>query len=168
MKENNTSVIKIFKILNSLIVILIILNLLMYLDILPYKYQFIPPYFTTIFIVVLILICSRTGHHFYSIDTKGETLTFETKNLSLFSLFGSDTTKIDLPKYKLIKYEFENGIISKKLIFYINSRKNPANQIKIKFRLAFIPKRNLNNILNELDQIVDSNSFQKDNLQVVM
>ncbi len=76
--------------------------------------------------------------------------------------------KIDLPKYKLIKYDFQKGILSKSIVFYINSKKNPTNLTKIKFRLAFISNRNINIILTELDKIIKSNYVIKENLEVVI
>lgn len=154
--------------LNFTTVILIILNLMMFTSVLPYKYHLIPAYAVTVFIALLIHISYKSGNQFFSIDTKGETITFETKNVGFFSFLNSRTNKIDLPKYKLIKYDFQKGIFSKTLVFYINSKKNPTNLIKIKFRLAFISNRNINIILTELDKIVASNYIVKDNIEVAI
>lgn len=168
MKKNNKKVIQLFKILNLTIVILIILNLIMYTGILPYKYHIIPPYVVAIFIALLIYVSYKSGNHFFAIDTKGETITFETKNVGFLSFLDSKTNKIDLPKYKLIKYDFQKGILSKNVVFYINSKKNPTNLTKVKFRLAFISNRNINIILTELDKIVESNCMVKNNVEVAI
>ncbi|MGV0920869.1 hypothetical protein ACTS94_10910 [Empedobacter falsenii] len=168
MKKNNKKVIQLFKILNLTIVILIILNLIMYTGILPYKYHIIPPYVVAIFIALLIYVSYKSGNQFFAIDTKGETITFETKNVGFLSFLDSKTNKIDLPKYKLIKYDFQKGILSKNVVFYINSKKNPTNLTKVKFRLAFISNRNINIILTELDKIVESNCMIKNNVEVVI
>ncbi|MDM1548871.1 hypothetical protein HX096_13545 [Empedobacter falsenii] len=168
MKKNNKKVIQLFKILNLTIVILIILNLIMYIGILPYKYHIIPPYVVAIFIALLIYVSYKSGNQFFAIDTKGETITFETKNVGFLSFLDSKTNKIDLPKYKLIKYDFQKGILSKNVVFYINSKKNPTNLTKVKFRLAFISNRNINIILTELDKIVESNCMIKNNVEVVI
>ncbi|WP_291121307.1 hypothetical protein [Empedobacter sp. UBA7248] len=168
MKKNNKKVIQLFKILNLTIVILIILNLIMYTGILPYKYHIIPPYVVAIFIALLIYVSYKSGNQFFAIDTKGETITFETKNVGFLSFLDSKTNKIDLPKYKLIKYDFQKGIFSKNVIFYINSKKNPTNLTKVKFRLAFISNRNINIILTELDKIVESNCMVKNNVEVAI
>ena len=168
MKKNNKKVIQLFKMLNLAIVILIILNLIMYTGILPHKYHIIPPYVVTIFIAMLIYVSYKSGNQFFAIDTKGETITFETKNVGFLSFLDSKTNKIDLPKYKLIKYEFQKGILSKSIVFYIDSKKNPTNLIKVKFRLAFISNRNINIILTELDKIVESNYVVKDNVEVAI
>ncbi len=168
MKKNNKKVIQLFKILNLAIVILIILNLIMYTGILPHKYHIIPPYVVTIFIAMLIYVSCKSGNQFFAMDTKGETITFETKNVGFLSFLDSKTNKIDLPKYKLIKYEFQKGILSKSIVFYINSKKNPTNLTKVKFRLAFISNRNINIILTELDKIVESNYVVKDNVEVAI
>ena len=101
-------------------------------------------------------------------DTKGETITFETKNVGFLAFLDPKPNKIDLPKYKLIRYEYNNGVISKDLIFYINSKKNPSNLTKVKFRLAYISNRNINNILSELDKIVQSNYHVKDKVEVAI
>ena len=168
MKKNNKKVIQLFKILNLAIVILIILNLIMYTGILPHKYHIIPPYVVTIFIAILIYVSYKSGNQFFAIDTKGETITFETKNVGFLSFLDSKTNKIDLPKYKLIKYDFQKGILSKNVVFYINSKKNPTNLTKVKFRLAFISNRNINIILTELDKIVESNCMVKNNVEVAI
>ena len=168
MKKNNKKVIQLFKMLNLAIVILIILNLIMYTGILPHKYHIIPPYVVTIFIALLIYVSYKSGNQFFAMDTKGETITFETKNVGFLSFLDSKTNKIDLPKYKLIKYEFQKGILSKSIVFYIDSKKNPTNLIKVKFRLAFISNRNINIILTELDKIVESNYVVKDNVEVAI
>ncbi|MDM1062872.1 hypothetical protein HXZ62_09935 [Empedobacter falsenii] len=168
MKKNNKKVIQLFKILNLTIVILIILNLIMYTGILPYKYHIIPPYVVAIFIALLIYVSYKSGNQFFAIDTKGETITFETKNVGFLSFLDSKTNKIDLPKYKLIKYDFQKGILSKNVVFYINSKKNPTNLTKVKFRLAFISNRNINIILTELDKIVESNCMVKNNVEVAI
>ncbi|QLL56692.1 hypothetical protein [Empedobacter falsenii] len=168
MKKNNKKVIQLFKILNLTIVILIILNLIMYTGILPYKYHIIPPYVVAIFIALLIYVSYKSGNQFFAIDTKGETITFETKNVGFLSFLDSKTNKIDLPKYKLIKYDFQKGILSKNVVFYINSKKNPTNLTKVKFRLAFISNRNINIILTELDKIVESNCMIKNNVEVAI
>ncbi|MDM1297522.1 hypothetical protein HXZ94_03275 [Empedobacter falsenii] len=168
MKKNNKKVIQLFKILNLAIVILIILNLIMYTGILPHKYHIIPPYVVTVFIAILIYVSYKSGNQFFAMDTKGETITFETKNVGFLSFLDSKTNKIDLPKYKLIKYEFQKGILSKSIVFYIDSKKNPTNLIKVKFRLAFISNRNINIILTELDKIVESNYVVKDNVEVAI
>lgn len=168
MKKNNKNVIQLFKMLNLTIVILIILNLIMYTGILPYKYHIIPPYVVTVFIAILIYISYKSGNQFFAMDTKGETITFETKNVGFLSFLDSKTNKIDLPKYKLIKYDFQKGLLSKTLVFYINSKKNPTNLTKVKFRLAFISNRNINIILTELDKIVASNYAVKDNVEVAI
>ncbi|MGV0995478.1 hypothetical protein [Empedobacter falsenii] len=168
MKKNNKKVIQLFKMLNLAIVILIILNLIMYTGILPHKYHIIPPYVVTIFIAMLIYVSYKSGNQFFAMDTKGETITFETKNVGFLSFLDSKTNKIDLPKYKLIKYEFQKGILSKSIVFYIDSKKNPTNLIKVKFRLAFISNRNINIILTELDKIVESNYVVKDNVEVAI
>lgn len=168
MKKNNKKVIQLFKILNLTIVILIILNLIMYIGILPYKYHIIPPYVVAIFIALLIYVSYKSGNQFFAIDTKGETITFETKNVGFLSFLDSKTNKIDLPKYKLIKYDFQKGILSKNVVFYINSKKNPTNLTKVKFRLAFISNRNINIILTELDKIVESNCMVKNNVEVAI
>ena len=168
MKKNNKKVIQLFKILNLAIVILIILNLIMYTGILPHKYHIIPPYVVTVFIAILIYVSYKSGNQFFAIDTKGETITFETKNVGFLSFLDSKTNKIDLPKYKLIKYDFQKGILSKNVVFYINSKKNPTNLTKVKFRLAFISNRNINIILTELDKIVESNYVVKDNVEVAI
>ena len=68
----------------------------------------------------------------------------------------------------MIKYEFQKGILSKSIVFYIDSKKNPTNLIKVKFRLAFISNRNINIILTELDKIVESNYVVKDNVEVAI
>lgn len=168
MKKNNKKVIQLFKILNLAIVILIILNLIMYTGILPHKYHIIPPYVVTIFIAILIYVSYKSGNQFFVMDTKGETITFETKNVGFLSFLDSKTNKIDLPKYKLIKYDFQKGILSKNVVFYINSKKNPTNLTKVKFRLAFISNRNINIILTELDKIVESNCMVKNNVEVAI
>ena len=168
MKKNNKKVIQLFKILNFTIVILIILNLIMYTGILPYKYHIIPPYVVAIFIALLIYVSYKSGNQFFAIDTKGEAITFETKNVGFLSFLDSKTNKIDLPKYKLIKYDFQKGILSKNVVFYINSKKNPTNLTKVKFRLAFISNRNINIILTELDKIVESNCMVKNNVEVAI
>lgn len=168
MKKNNKKVIQLFRLLNITIVILIILNLIMYFGILPYKYHIIPPYIVTLFIVLLIFVNSRMGNQFFAMDTKGETITFETKNVGFLAFLDPKPNKIDLPKYKLIRYEYNNGVISKDLIFYINSKKNPSNLTKVKFRLAYISNRNINNILSELDKIVQSNYHVKDKVEVAI
>ncbi|MDH1882638.1 hypothetical protein ACTS91_05500 [Empedobacter falsenii] len=168
MKKNNKKVIQLFKMLNLAIVILIILNLIMYTGVLPHKYHIIPPYVVTIFIALLIYVSYKSGNQFFAMDTKGETITFETKNVGFLSFLDSKTNKIDLPKYKLIKYEFQKGILSKSIVFYIDSKKNPTNLIKVKFRLAFISNRNINIILTELDKIVESNYVVKDNVEVAI
>ena len=168
MKKNNKKVIQLFKILNLTIVILIILNLIMYTGILPYKYHIIPPYVVAIFIALLIYVSYKSGNQFFAIDTKGETITFETKNVGFLSFLDSKTNKINLPKYKLIKYDFQKGILSKNVVFYINSKKNPTNLTKVKFRLAFISNRNINIILTELDKIVESNCMIKNNVEVAI
>ena len=168
MKKNNKNVIQLFKALNFSIVILIILNLIMYFGILPNKYHAIPPYVVTLFIVFLMFLSSRMGNQFFAIDTKGETITFETKNVGFLSFLDSKSNKIDLPKYKLIKYEFQNGLISKGLIFYIFCKKNPSQLTKVKFRLAYISKLNINSILSELDKIVETNYHIKTNVEVVI
>jgi hypothetical protein len=168
MKKNNKTVIQLFKMLNLAIVILIILNLIMYTGVLPHKYHIIPPYVVTIFIALLIYVSYKSGNQFFAMDTKGETITFETKNVGFLSFLDSKTNKIDLPKYKLIKYEFQKGILSKSIVFYIDSKKNPTNLIKVKFRLAFISNRNINIILTELDKIVESNYVVKDNVEVAI
>lgn len=168
MKKNNKKVIQLFNMLNITIVILIILNLIMYTEILLDKYHIISPYIITVFIALLIYISYKSGNQFFSIDTKGETITFETKNVGFLSFLDSKTNKIDLPKYKLIKYDFQNGLFSKNLVFYINSKKNPTNLTKVKFRLAFISKRNINMILIELDKIVASNYVVKENVEVAI
>lgn len=168
MKKNNKKVIQLFNMLNVTIVILIILNLIMYTEILPDKYHIISPYIITVFIALLIYISCKSGNQFFSIDTKGETITFETKNVGFLSFLDSKINKIDLPKYKLIKYDFQNGLFSKNLVFYINSKKNPTNLTKVKFRLAFISKRNINMILTELDKIVASNYVVKENVEVAI
>ncbi len=168
MKKNNKKVIQLFKMLNLTIVILIILNLIMYTGILPYKYHIIPPYVVAIFIALLIYVSYKSGNQFFAIDTKGETITFETKNVGFLSFLDSKTNKIDLPKYKLIKYDFQKGILSKNVVFYINSKKNPTNLTKVKFRLAFISNRNINIILTELDKIVESNCMVKNNVEVAI
>ena len=79
-----------------------------------------------------------------------------------------DIAVIAVRKYKLIKYEFQKGILSKSIVFYIDSKKNPTNLIKVKFRLAFISNRNINIILTELDKIVESNYVVKDNVEVAI
>ena len=168
MKKNNKNVIQLFKVLNIAIVILIILNLIMYTGILPHKYHIIPPYVVTIFIAMLIYVSYKSGNQFFVMDTKGETITFETKNVGFLSFIDSKINKIDLPKYKLIKYEFHNGILSKNLVLYINSKKNPNNLTKVKFRLAFISNRNINSILTELDKIVKSNDEVRNNVEVAI
>ena len=168
MKKNNKKVIQLFKMLNLALVILIILNLIMYTGVLPHKYHIIPPYVVTIFIALLIYVSYKSGNQFFAMDTKGETITFETKNVGFLSFLDSKTNKIDLPKYKLIKYEFQKGILSKSIVFYIDSKKNPTNLIKVKFRLAFISNRNINIILTELDKIVESNYVVKDNVEVAI
>ncbi|WP_152606134.1 hypothetical protein [Empedobacter falsenii] len=168
MKKNNKKVIQLFKMLNLAIVILIILNLIMYTGVLPHKYHIIPPYVVTIFIALLIYVSYKSGNQFFAMDTKGETITFETKNVGFLSFLDSKTNKIDLPKYKLIKYEFQKGILSKSIVFYIDSKKNPTNLIKVKFRLAFISNRNINIILTELDKIVESNYVVKENVEVAI
>ncbi|WP_291090717.1 MULTISPECIES: hypothetical protein [unclassified Empedobacter] len=168
MKKNNKNVIQLFKMLNFTIVILIILNLIMYAGILPYKYHIIPPYVVAIFIALLIYVSYKGGNQFFAIDTKGETITFETKNVGFLPFLDSKTNKIDLPKYKLIKYDFQKGILSKNVVFYINSKKNPTNLTKVKFRLAFISNRNINIILTELDKIVESNCMVKNNVEVAI
>ncbi|WP_313359741.1 hypothetical protein [Empedobacter sp.] len=168
MKKNNKKVIQLFKMLNLAIVILIILNLIMYTGVLPHKYHIIPPYVVTIFIALLIYVSYKSGNQFFAMDTKGETITFETKNVGFLSFLDSKTNKIDLPKYKLIKYEFQKGILSKSIVFYIDSKKNPTNLIKVKFRLAFISNRNINIILTELDKIVESNCMVKNNVEVAI
>lgn len=168
MKKNNKKVIQLFKILNLAIVILIILNLIMYTGVLPHKYHIIPPYVVTIFIALLIYVSYKSGNQFFAMDTKGETITFETKNVGFLSFLDSKTNKIDLPKYKLIKYDFQKGILSKNVVFYINSKKNPTNLTKVKFRLAFISNRNINIILTELDKIVESNCMVKNNVEVAI
>ncbi|WP_291077884.1 MULTISPECIES: hypothetical protein [unclassified Empedobacter] len=168
MKKNNKKVIQLFKMLNLAIVILIILNLIMYTGVLPHKYHIIPPYVVTIFIALLIYVSYKSGNQFFAMDTKGETITFETKNVGFLSFLDSKTNKIDLPKYKLIKYDFQKGILSKNVVFYINSKKNPTNLTKVKFRLAFISNRNINIILTELDKIVESNCMVKNNVEVAI
>ena len=168
MKKNNKKVIQLFKFLNIAIVILIILNLIMYTGVLPYKYHIIPPYVVTVFIAWLIFVSCKSGNQFFSMDTKGETITFETKNVGFLSFLDSKANKIDLPKYKLIKYDFQKGLLSRRITFYINSKKNPANLTKVKFRLAFISNRNMNIILTELDKIVESNYVVKDNVEVAI
>ena len=140
----------------------------MYAGILPYKYHIIPPYVVAIFIALLIYVSYKGGNQFFAIDTKGETITFETKNVGFLSFLDSKTNKIDLPKYKLIKYDFQKGILSKNVVFYINSKKNPTNLTKVKFRLAFISNRNINIILTELDKIVESNCMVKNNVEVAI
>ena len=165
MKTNNQYIIRYFKILNIIISVLIIFNILMYLDVTLHRYHFVPKYFITGFLILLIFISSRIGNQFYSIDTKGETITFETKNIGFFSFINSKTNKIDLPKYKLINYEYHKGLISKELVFYINS-KNKVNLSKTRFRLAFISEQDMDNIINELEQIVKTNRLVKNNLEV--
>ena len=117
---------------------------------------------------MFIYVSYKSGNQFFAIDTKGETITFETKNVGFLSFLDSKTNKIDLPKYKLIKYDFQKGILSKNVVFYINSKKNPTNLTKVKFRLAFISNRNINIILTELDKIVESNCMVKNNLEVAI
>jgi hypothetical protein len=167
MKKNNKKVIQIFNLLNIAIVILIILNIIMYTGILPHKYHYIKPYYVSAFIVLMIYLSSKMGNQFFAMDTKGETITFETRNVGFFSFLDPGTNKIDLPKYKLIKYEYQNGFITKGIIFYINSKKNPSQLTKIKFRLAFVSNGNLKNILSELDKIVQSNYHSKDNVVAI-
>ncbi|WP_413531552.1 hypothetical protein [Empedobacter brevis] len=89
MKKNNKDVIQLFKMLNIAIVILIILNLIMYTGILPEKYHIISPYVVTVFIAALIYISYKSGNQFFEMDTKGETITFETKNIGFLSFFDS-------------------------------------------------------------------------------
>jgi hypothetical protein len=137
----------------------------MYVDLTLHRYHSEPKFFITGLIILLIFISSRIGNQFYSIDTKGETITFETKNIGFFSFINSKTNKIDLPKYKLINYEYHKGLISKELVFYINS-KNKVNLSKTRFRLAFISTKDMNNILFELEQIVETNRLVKNNLEV--
>ncbi|WP_298775420.1 hypothetical protein [uncultured Empedobacter sp.] len=168
MKKNNINVIQLFRMLNITIVILIILNIIMYTGILPHKYHIIPPYIVSVFIALLIYVSCKSGNQFFAIDTKGETITFETKNVGFLSFLNTKPNKIDLPKYKLIKYDFQKGLFSKTLVFYINSKKNPTNLTKVKFRLAFISNRNLNIILTELDKIVSSNSIVKKKVEVAI
>ncbi|WP_312557140.1 hypothetical protein [Empedobacter brevis] len=168
MKKDNKNVIQLFKVLNTIIVILIILNLIMYTGVLPHKYHMVPPYVVTIFVCLLIYVSYKSGNQFFKMDTKGETITFETKNVGFLSFIDSKINKIDLPKYKLIKYEFHNGILSKSLVLYINSKKNPNNLTKVKFRLAFISNRNINSILTELDKIVKSNDEVRNNVEVAI
>ncbi|WP_333662886.1 hypothetical protein [Chishuiella changwenlii] len=165
MKTNNKYIIRYFKIFNIIILLLIISNILMYVDLTLHRYHSEPKFFITGLIILLIFISSRIGNQFYSIDTKGETITFETKNIGFFSFINSKTNKIDLPKYKLINYEYHKGLISKELVFYINS-KNKVNLSKTRFRLAFISTKDMNNILFELEQIVETNRLVKNNLEV--
>ena len=167
MKKNNKKVIQVFNLLNIAIVILIILNIIMYTGVLPHKYHVIKPYYVSAFIVLMIYLSSKMGNQFFAMDTKGETITFETRNVGFFSFLDPATNKIDLPKYKLIKYEYQNGFITKGIIFYINSKKNPSQLTKIKFRLAFVSNGNLKNILSELDKIVQSNYQSKDNVVAI-
>ncbi|WP_072932752.1 hypothetical protein [Chishuiella changwenlii] len=165
MKTNNKYIIRYFKIFNIVILLLIIFNILMYIDVTLHRYHSVPKFFITGLIMLLIFISSRIGNQFYSIDTKGETITFETKNIGFFSFINSKTNKIDLPKYKLINYEYHKGLISKELVFYINS-KNKVNLSKTRFRLAFISEQDMDNIINELEQIVKTNRLVKNNLEV--
>lgn len=160
MKKNNKAIISIFKILNLLIIGLIIINLILFSNILLEKYHLFPPYYLTIFIVFITYIISANGNQFYTIDTKGETITLETERLDLLSIFNSNRKKIDLPKYKLVKYDYKAGLLSKEITIFIKSKKS-QNLTKVKFRLAFISNRNIKNILNELDQIVENNKLQE-------
>lgn len=164
MKTNNEYIIRYFKILNIIIFVLIILNILMYIDVTLHRYHFLAKYFITVLIVLLIYISSKLGNQFFSIDTKGETITFETKNVGFLSFINSKTNKIDLPKYKLINYEYHDGFLSKELVFFINS-KNKVNLSKRRFKLAFISKQNVNHILKELEKIVEANRIVKNNLK---
>lgn len=95
MKKNNINVIQLFRMLNITIVILIILNIIMYTGILPHKYHIIPPYIVSIFIALLIYVSCKSGNQFFAIDTKGETITFETKNVGFLSFLNSKPNKID-------------------------------------------------------------------------
>jgi len=160
MKKNNKAIISIFKILNLLIIGLMIINLILFSNILLEKYHLFPPYYLTIFIVFITYIISANGNQFYTIDTKGETITLETERLDLLSIFNSNRKKIDLPKYKLVKYDYKAGLLSKEITIFIKSKKS-QNLTKVKFRLAFISNRNIKNILNELDQIVENNKLQE-------
>lgn len=160
MKKNNKSIISLFKILNLLIIGLIIINLILFSNILLDKYHLIPPYYLTIFIVFFIWITSFNGNQYYAIDTKGETITFETERLDLLSIFNANRKKIDLPKYKLVKYDYKGGFLSRQIIVFIKSKKS-QNLTKVKYRLAFISGKNIRNILNELDKIVENNKLQE-------
>lgn len=165
MKTSNEYIIRYFKVLNIIISVLIVLNILMYVDESLHRYHSVPKYFITAIIIILIYISSRIGNQFFSIDTKGETITFETRNVGFLSFINSKANKIDLPKYKLINYEYNEGFLSKELVFYINS-KNKVNLSKRRFRLAFISKQNLKAVLNELEEIVEANRLVKNNLEL--
>ena len=91
----------------------------MYTGVLPYKYHIIPPYVVTVFIAWLIFVSYKSGNQFFSMDTKGETITFETKNVGFLSFLDSKANKIDLPKYKLIKYDFQKGLLSRRITFIL-------------------------------------------------
>ncbi|WP_313375116.1 hypothetical protein [Chishuiella sp.] len=158
MKKNNKAIISIFKILNLLIICLIIINIILFSNILLDKYHLFPAYYLTIFIILLIWITSANGNQFYDIDTKGETITFETERLDLLSIFNSNKKKIDLPKYKLIKYDYKGGLLSKQITVFIKSKKS-QNLTKVKFKLAFISNKNIKLILNKLDEIIEYNKL---------
>ena len=157
MKLNNKKVKNLVKILNLILLILLIGFGLFYLNIL--SFTALDEIFVGAIILGIVGYMMFVGWQYYEFDTSGEGLTLNVKRVDLFSFLSSREKKIDLPKYKLNKYEIRKGVLNDDLTLFINSKKE-TNIVKVKLRLSILSSAERNKIISELDKIIQNNQIQ--------
>lgn len=92
------------------------------------------------------------GKQIFEYDSDGEALNL--KNRSIIPLV-TKITSDEFPKYKVIKYEFANFGLIKRLYLTISSKK--SNSITLRYEISYLTKKEVSDLKFSLNKVIQQN-----------
>ncbi|WP_068596199.1 hypothetical protein [Vaginella massiliensis] len=158
MKIKNPHIISRMKWLNLTLLIVLVMIVLVYA--LPVRViaNHIPlPLSLGAYIAVIAILLYR-GNQYYEYDTAGEVFNLRTKNHEISRLLMNNEKKIDIPKSKIADYRVIQKPLKTELQLFIRTKKSKTGITKVKFSLSYMPKKELQQVKEDLENIITQNN----------
>ncbi|TDX83183.1 hypothetical protein [Epilithonimonas xixisoli] len=110
---------------------------------------------------ILFLLLYILGRPVFEYDSDGEALNF--RNNHILYLLSKKNAKDEFPKYKLLKFNFVNGFIFRRLYIYISSKKNHVTILK--YDISYLSRKQVKDLKFSLNKVIKTNreTRQEDN-----
>ncbi|WP_234111374.1 MULTISPECIES: hypothetical protein [Chryseobacterium] len=108
--------------------------------------------------VLFVLVLLIRGRQIFEYDSDGEALNFRNRNILNFL---NKPLRDEFPKYKLLKFEFVNALLFKRLYITISSKKN--NLIILKYDVSYLSRKELTDLKISLSKVIKTNKEREKN-----